>query len=588
VDARHEAGHDELVRSAAAMAIAEAWRQTRLATALRRLTSTDVIAVAFMLALAGFAVAPLIGLVAIAVRGDPEIWQHLAAYVLPVALTQTVLLLAGVAAVTAITGIGIAWLVTAYRFPGRKVLAWLLPLPLAIPTYLVAYIYADLLDAAGPVQTWLRGAAGWRSPHDYWFPEIRSLGGAIFVMSAVLYPYVYLFARAMFQTQSACLMEVARTLGASRWMLARHVALPLARPALAVGLSLALLETLNDIGASEYLGVQTLTLSIFTTWLNRGSLPAAAQIACVMLLVVAALIALERYGRRNRRFAISERQPRLVIPIQLAGWRSWGTLAVCTVPVALGFLVPGGFLLREVIVRGLLVGFDTDLIRHTVTTIVLAGSATVIAVGLGLGAALAVRLVPRPLMATCLSVAGLGYAVPGTVLALGLLSPLIAIDEGINWLVRSLGGAGVGLVLAGSGAAVVTAYVIRFLTIATGAMQAGLGRISTHVDDAARTLGARTGELVRLIHAPLVRPALGGAALLVFVDCLKELPATLLLRPLNVETLPTYIYQFATRGSFEEGALASLLIVAVGIFPVIWIVRYADFIPAHATRPSPR
>jgi iron(III) transport system permease protein len=570
------------------MAVAEAPRRERLANSLGRRRPTDIIAVSFVLALAGLTVAPLISLVAVAFEGDLEIWQHLAAYVLPVALIQTVLLLAGVAAVTGMAGIGTAWLITAYRFPGRRALAWLLPLPLAIPTYLVAYIYADLLDAAGPVQTWLRAAVGWRSPHDYWFPEIRSLGGAIFVMSAVLYPYVFLFARAMFQTQSACLLEVARTLGAGRWMLTRHVALPLARPALAIGLSLALLETLNDIGASEYLGVRTLTLAVFTTWLNRGSLPAAAQIACVMLLVVAGLIALERYGRRNRRFAISERQPRLVIPIDLPGWRRWLALAVCAIPVALGFVIPAGFLVREVIVRGLLVGFDADLIRHTVTTVVLAGSATAIAIGLGLGAAIAVRLVPRPLVAACLLVAGLGYAVPGTVLALGLLSPLVAIDGGINWVARLFGGAGVGLLVAGSGAAVVIAYVIRFLSIATGAMQAGLGRISTHVDDAARTLGAGTGELVRLIHTPLLRPALGGAALLVFVDCLKELPATLLLRPLNVETLPTYVYQFATRGSFEEGALASLLIVAVGIFPVIWIVRYADFMPAHGIRSSPR
>jgi iron(III) transport system permease protein len=553
----------------------------RFSTALGRLTSTQAIAVVFMLALAAFVLAPLISLIAIALRGDAEIWHHLAAYVLPVALVQTALLLAGVATLTAAAGIGTAWLVTAYRFPGRNALAWLLPLPLAIPTYIVAYIYADLLDAAGPVQTWLRSAAGWTSPRAYWFPEIRSLGGAVFVMSAVLYPYVYLFARAMFQTQSACLMEVARTLGATRIMLARHVALPLARPALAVGLSLALLETLNDIGASEYLGVHTLTLSIFTTWLNRGSLPAAAQIACVMLVVVAGLIALERYGRRNRRFIISERRPRLLAPIDLSGWRRWAALAACTIPVSLGFLIPAGFLLWEVIARGLLVGFDRELIRHTITTVSLAGAATIIAVALGFGAAIAARLVPRPFMATCALVAGLGYAVPGTVLALGLLSPLVAVDESVNWVARSLGGAGVGLIVAGSGAAVVVAYVIRFLTIATGSMQAGLGRISTHVDDAARTLGARTGELVRLIHAPLARPALGGAALLVFVDCLKELPATLLLRPLNVETLPTYIYQFATRGSFEEGALAALLIVAVGIVPVIWMVRYADFIPAH-------
>jgi iron(III) transport system permease protein len=330
--------------------------------------------------------------------------------------------------------------------------------------------------------------------------------------------------------------------------------------------------------------VRTLTLSIFTTWLKRGSLPAAAQIACVMLVVVAALIALERYGRRNRRFAISERRPRVVAPIVLGGWHGWAAAAACLAPVAIGFAIPVGFLVHEVIARGLLVGFDPDLIRHTLSTIVLAGSATVIALALGLGAAVAVRLVRRPFMATCLMLASLGYAVPGTVLALGLLAPLVAVDEGINGVVRTLGGAGVGLLIAGSGAAVVIAYVIRFLTIAAGSLQAGLGRVSTHMDDAARTLGAGSGELVRLIHLPLVRPALGGAALLVFVDCLKELPATLLLRPLNVETLPTYIYQYATRGSFEEGALAALLIVAVGVLPVIRMVRYADLNMAPSGR----
>jgi iron(III) transport system permease protein len=514
----------------------------------------------FAVALAAIVLAPLVNLIVIALHGDAEIWPHLARYVLPNALTQTALLLAGVAFVTSCLGIGAAWLVTAYEFPGRRAFAWALALPLAIPTYIVAYIYAELLEAAGPVQTALRALMGWRTPQDYWFPPVRSLGGAIFVMGLVLYP-----------------IEVARTLGASRLALMRHVALPLARPALAVGLSLALLEALNDIGASEYLGVQTLTLSIFTTWLNRSSLPAAAQIAAMMLIVIAGLIALERYGRRHKRFTISERRPRLVSPIVLAGGRAWLASAACVVPVALGFLVPAVFLLQEVVSRGLLQGFDRELLRHTITSVTLAGCAAVVAIALGLGAAVSARLVRGPLMNACLLFAGLGYAVPGTVLALGLLTPLVMVDEGINSMVRAFGAPGVGLLVAGSGAAVVIAYVIRFLTIATGSMQAGFGRISHHIDDAGRTLGARTGELVRVLHLPLLRPALGGAALLVFVDCLKELPATLLLRPLNVETLPTYIYQYATRGSFEEGALAALLIVMVGIYPVIRMVRYSEF-----------
>jgi iron(III) transport system permease protein len=533
-------------------------------------------AIAFVAAVAVLVLAPLVSLLLIALRGDVEIWSHLAAYVLPVALLDTALLLAGVAAITAITGIGAAWLVTAYRFPGRDILVWLLPLPLAIPTYIVAYVYVDVLDPLGPVQVALRGLFGLASPSQYWFPDVRSLGGAIFVMGFVLYPYVYLAARAMFQTQSACLIEVARTLGATRLMLARHVALPLARPALAVGLSLALLETLNDIGASEYLGVRTLTLTIFTTWLNRGSLPGAAQIACVMLLVVAALIALERHGRRDRRFSLSVRRPRVAAPIALAGWSGWAATAACLAPVAFGFLIPAGYLVREVVARGLVVGFDPSLLRHTVTTILLAAAATAITLALGLGVAIAVRLAHRPFAASCLTLAGLGYAVPGTVLALGLLSPLVAVDEAINSLTRALAGINVGLILAGSGAAVVVAYVVRFLAIATGSAQAGLARIAPEIDDVARTLGTRPVAIARFIHLPLMRAALAGAALLVFVDCLKELPATLLLRPLNVETLSTYIYQFATRGNFEEGALAALLIVAVGVLPVIRMVRYAD------------
>ena len=548
--------------------------------ALPRLTLANTVAVLFLAAVAALVIAPLLNLMRIALSGEPDIWPHLAAYVLPRALAVTALLLAGVAAITAVVGIGTAWLTTAYRFPGRNLFVWLLPLPLAFPTYIVAYVYVDILDALGPVQSALRALTGWRSPADYWFPDVRSLGGAIFVIGFVLYPYVYLAARAMFQTQSACLIEVARTLGATRFMLARHVALPLARPALAVGLALALMETLNDIGASEYLGVNTLTLSIFTTWLNRGSLPAAAQIACVMLAAIALLIALERYGQRNRRFAIATRRPRASTPIALDGWRGYAAAAICLVPVGIGFLIPLCFLAHEVVVRGLLVGFDTGLLRHTATTVVLAAIATACALALGLAAVVAARLVRRPFCAVFLTVAGLGYAVPGTVLALGLLSPLVAIDEGVNWMTRTIAGVSVGLVVAGSGAALVIAYVIRFLAIATGSAQAGLARISTDMDDVARTLGTRPGGVVRFIHLPLARPALGGAALLVFVDCLKELPATLLLRPLNVETLSTYIYQYATRGNFEEGALAALTIVAVSIFPVIHMVRYADVAPS--------
>jgi iron(III) transport system permease protein len=452
----------------------------------------------------------------------------------------------------------------------------MLALPLAFPTYIVAYVYVDIFEAFGPVQNALLALTGWKPGAASWYPNIRSLPGAIFTFSLVLYPYVFLAARAMFQTQSACLFEVARTLGATRLMLARHVALPLARPALAVGLSLALMEALNDIGACEYLGIRTLTLSIFTTWLNRSSLPGAAQIACVMLIAVAALIALERHGRRDKRFHLSVRRAQPPAPIVLDGARGLAMSAICALPVVLGFVIPAAVLAHEAVLLGISNGFDRDLVRAALNTILFAAAATIVALILGFGAVMAARMIRQPWTGWALTLAGLGYAVPGTVLALALLSPLVAIDEGLNWVSRTVAGVGVGLILAGSGAAIVIAYVVRFLTIATGSAQAGLARVSTRVDDAARTLGQTPGSIMRLIHLPLARPALGAAALLVFVDCLKELPVTLLLRPLNVETLSTYIYQFATRGNFEDGALAALLIVAAGIVPVIRMARYAD------------
>ena len=523
------------------------------------------------------AIAPIASLVVLAMADTGELWAHLARYVIPIALLHTTLLLAGVAIVTVVIGVGTAWAVTTFDFPGRRALTWLLPLPLAIPTYIVAYIYVDILGTLGPVQTALRAMFGWQTAAEYWFPPVRSLGGAIFVMGFVLYPYVYFAARVMFQTQGAQYTEAARVLGAPHWRLAYDVSLPLARPAIAVGLALALLETLNDIGASEYLGVQTLTLSIFATWLNRGSLAGAAQIACVMLILVAALIALERYGQRGRVVAaLTQQGARFTSLIPLKGRSRWITAVACYIPVVLGFLLPFGYLLLEAIEQVLRAGINPELVRHALTTVGLATTATAVVLVVGFIAVAATRYLHSGFVNASVNIAGIGYAIPGTVLALGLLSPLVLVDEGINALLRALGGSGTGLLLAGSMAAVVFAYVIRFLAIALGFAQAGYARISTEFDDVARMLGASPAHLARTIHLPLVRPAIWGAALLVFVDCLKELPATLLLRPLNVETLSTYIYQFATRGNFEEGALAALIIVAVGIPAVVFVARHSN------------
>ncbi len=543
-------------------------------------------AIATAFAIAVFAIAPVVSLLEIAARGDPEIWPHLAAYVLPAALTDTALLLTGVAIVTLVAGVGTAFLVTAYSFPGRDTLIWLLPLPLAIPTYIVAYVYVDLLDAWGPVQVALRAVTGWRAAADYWFPSVRSIGGAILVMGFVLYPYVYLAARTMFQNQSAALAEAARVSGASPFRAARDISLPLARPAIAAGLALALLETLNDIGASEYLGVRTLTLSVFSTWLNRGSLPGAAQIACVMLVIVAGLVALERYGRGQRKFAAAE-HPRPAARVALTGTTGWSAAFFCFAPATLGFVVPLIYLAQEAISRSLDTGLDPALLRHTLNTVALAAIATALTLALGFGAVALWRATRSRAVGTGVFIASLGYAIPGTVLALGLLSPLVGIDQILNWGARALTGHGVGLIVAGSSAALIIAYAARFMAIAIGFAQAGYARIAPEFDDMARAVGAKPRQVLQAVHLPLMRQALWGAALLVFVDVLKELPATLLLRPLNVETLSTYIYQFATRGSFEEGALAALIIVLVGILPVIRMVRYADIAIFPQDEPVP-
>ena len=519
---------------------------------------------------------PLASLVGIAAEGDAEIWPHLIANVLPASLVDTLALLIGVGLAAGSMGIATAWLVTAHRFPGRSALVWLLPLPLALPTYITAYIYVEIFDSAGLVQMALRDAVGWKSRAEYWFPEIRSLPGCILVMSVVLYPYVYIAARAMFLTQGASMLEVARTLGADRFKLFRVIAIPLARPAVAVGLSLALLEVLNDIGASEYLGVRTLTVSVYTTWLNRGSLPGAAQIACVMLALVVALILIERHGRRDRRYASSAKRSRVAQPAPLFGRRAWIAAILCALPVVLGFILPTAFLLRAALRGGLADQLDATFLAPLLTTIGLSMLATLAVLVLAILLVSASRLAKTPLTRGALFLAGLGYAIPGTVLALGLMTPLIGLDTLIGSLWRSLTGERVGLVLMGAAAGIVIAYMIRFLPIATGSLSAGLDRVSPGLEDAARTLGASRRDLVWRIQLPLMRPAIASAALLVFVDCIKELPATLLLRPLNTETLATLVYGHASRGAFEAGALASLVIVLVGLIPVIQLVRTAE------------
>jgi iron(III) transport system permease protein len=533
------------------------------------------IATAIAVITAAAVAAPVLTVIALAMSPAADLWRDLIAYVLPRAMLDTALLLFGVGALALLIGAGTAWLISLHDFPGRSLLLWLMPLPLAIPTYIAAYVYADLFEPLGLIH---RALAIWFPLRDTVavLPNLRSMPGAMIVIGLVLYPYVYLSARTMFQFQSAEFAEAARTLGANRLQIFLRVSLPMARPALAVGLALVSLETLNDIGASEYLGVRTLTVSIFTIWLNRGSLAGAAQLSCFMLAIVAGLIAIERYGRRNVATEFSAESPRLTARTQLLGIKGWWAFAACLLPVLLGFFVPVLFLLQQSFKRGLLTNFDVTLGRDAFNSVAFATLATLIALGLGFATILAWRWRPSPVRFVAMNISQTGYALPGLVLALGLLTPVLAIDNGLNALAGWLGRSLPGLILVGSGAAVVIAYVIRFLAVPTGLIKAGFERIPHDYDDSARAAGAGQATTMRLIHLPLLRPAMLGAVIIVFVDCLKELPATLLLRPLNVDTLATAIYQFASRGSFEDGALAALLIVAASIGPVAWLTRFSD------------
>ena len=517
--------------------------------------------------------APIAALGVAATGGSADLWTHLIAYVLPVAVRDTLVLLAGVGVLTVSIGTAMAWLVTAYDFPGRRIVDWALLLPLAVPTYIVAYAYLDILHPVGPVQTALRALLGIDSPRDFRLPDIRSMSGCIVLLSVVLYPYVYLTTRAMFLMQSANLIDVARTLGTGRGGVFMRVALPLARPAIVVGLSLVLLEALNDIGASEFLGVRTLTVSIYATWVTRSDLPGAAQMALAMLAVVLALLLMEQRARRQRRYANDAQHPRPLRPHRLRGHRAAAALAASVIPIAGGFLIPAAYLVDETLARIRFAGVSAAVWTETLNTVVLSLLATVFTLAAGVTVAYAVRVGQGGWPPALARLAALGYAVPGTVLAIGVLPVVTSIERITDAVLGPLWGVSGGLFLLGSGAAVVYAYTVRFLALASGGAESGFSRVSPALDDAARMLGAGTAERLRRIHLPLARPALATAALLVFVDCMKELPATLLLRPLGVETLATHLYGEAVRGTYEEAAIVALLIVVAGLAPVIALAR---------------
>lgn len=516
---------------------------------------------------------PVAALFVQAMQGSAGLWSHLVETVLPVALRDTVILLVGVGILTAVLGTSLAWLVTAYEFPGRGILDWALLLPLAVPTYIIAYAYLDILHPIGAVQGTIRWMLGYASPREFRLPDIRSMTGCILLLGFVLYPYVYIPTRAMFLMQSGNLLDAARTLGISRRRLFWNVALPLARPAVAVGVSLTMMETLNDVGAAEFLGVRTLTVSIYTTWITRNDLPGAAQIALALLVVVVTLIALERWARRRQRYSTGMQRHRRFEPIRPSRLKGWTLFGVGLLPILVGFLSPALYLSSEAWKRVRFAGLSERFFDEAFNTIILATAATICVLIAGLAVAYASRLRPGYVSSWSYRLSTIGYAAPGSVVALGVLIALGTVDRSIDRAATNWLGLSTGLLFMGSGMALVYAYTVRFLAISAGGIDSGLARVPVSLDHASRLLGrSATGTFVR-VHLPLSRAALTAAGLLVFVDCVKELPATLLLRPLNLETFATHLYGEAARGTYEEASIAALAIVAIGILPVILLSR---------------
>ncbi|MBE2293865.1 MAG: iron ABC transporter permease [Phycisphaerales bacterium] len=524
-----------------------------------------VVGIAALLAL------PILTVFATALQPAGPVWRHLVDTVLADYLANSILLMLGVGIGTLLIGVPTAWLIGVCEFPGRRFFEWALLLPMAIPAYIIAYTYTGLLDFAGPLQSALRETFGW-TRHDYAFPEIRSLPGAVVMLTLVLYPYVYLLARAAFLEQSAAVLEVSRSLGAGPWRRFFNLTLPLARPSLIAGMSLVQMEALADYGTVQYFGVSTFTTGIFRVWFGMNDAIAAAQLAALLLLFVFALLVLEQLSRRQLRFhptsARQQRLPRLV----LRGRRGGLATLACAMPLLCGFVIPAS-VLAVWAARTMPQMLDERFLRLMANSLLLAmgaaGLILVLALLLGYGQ----RLRPRPLVRLAVRGASLGYAVPGAVIAIGVMLPLAAIDRNVDGWARVGFGVSTGLLLSGTLVALLFAYCARFLPVALHGVEAGLTRLRPSMDDAARTLGASPRAVLWRVHVPILRGSLLTVLLLVFVDVLKELPATLILRPFNFNTLAVRTYELASDERLADSAGFALAIVLAGVGPVILLSR---------------
>jgi iron(III) transport system permease protein len=519
------------------------------------------------LAIGALLALPVLFVVASVFAGVGDTWAHLAATALPSYVWNTVLLLLAVACGVISMGVLAAWLVTMYRFPGRDLLQWALMLPLAMPAYVMAYAYTDWLQFTGPVQSALRGFTGWQA-REYWFPEIRSLSGAAAMLSFALYPYVYLIARIAFHEMPRSAIEAGRLAGYGAWGAFFRVAVPLARPAIAAGASLALMETLADFGTVSYFAVEVFTTGIFKAWLSMGDSVAAAQLSTCLLAFVILVLALERASRGRAAYHATARKP--APPHRLNGAAAALALVACAAPVVFGFALPG-------IVLGTLAWEEksaylgTRFVSLVGNSFALAGLTALVAVILATVMAYAARLTRNPLVSTANRVASLGYAIPGAVIAVGVLVPLGRLDNALAGWIEASFGVKTGLLLTGTVFALVYAYLVRLLAVSVQTTEAGLAKITPSMEDAARSLGSTVGQTLARVHVPLLAPSLATAALLVFVDVLKELPATFALRPFNFDTLAIEAYNLAKDERLAEAAVPSLVIVAVGLAPVIYV-----------------
>lgn len=521
--------------------------------------------------IAGAVAAPLVAILVNLGRPSGDYWDHALRHALPEMVGNTLLLLGGVGAGTVIGGVAAAWLVTMCRFPGRGVFEWALILPLAMPAYVMAYVYTDVLQFSGPVQTGLRNLMGWKRG-DYWFPAIHSPGGAILVLTMVLYPYVYLLSRTAFLAQSVCVIDVGRTLGCGPWAVFRRVALPLARPAIVAGAALALMETLADYGTVAYFGVPTFTTGIYRAWFAFGNPVAAGQLSAILLAFAFALLMMEHHARGDRRFHHTSLRYRPLPAFPLRGLRAIAASLICLVPILLGFLLPAGVLVGHLL-DSVALDYPPRYFHYARNSLLLAVVAALVAVLLAVLLAYAQRLRPSRTGAAINRFAGMGYAVPGSIVAVGVLIPLTAVDLAVDGWMRTTFGVATGLLLTGGLVGLVYAYCVRFLSVALQSVEGALTKVRPSMDDAARSLGEKPRGVLWRVHRPLLSSGILTAGLIVFVDVMKELPATMIVRPFNMETLAVQVFNLVADERLAEAAPGSLSIVAAGLIPVILLSR---------------